>query len=93
MIGTIIFAIIIGILGIFFLYYSYRYTSDYHEKNRKSIEKLRKSQMREFDLSKERLSLRMPYWYNKIFFLLAGIMIICIDFFIWYSGVFNLYRP
>jgi hypothetical protein len=93
LIGKIIFAILIGVLGLFFLYLSYRYTPKEHEKYRKSLEKLRKQQLRDFDLSKEGLSVRMPYWYNKIFFFLGGIMILCIDFFIWYSGVFNLYRP
>ena len=93
MIGMLIIGILIGILGLSFLYLSYRYTPESHEKYRKSTEKLRKSQMRDFELSEEQLDVRMPYWFNKIFFFIGGIMILCIDFFIFYSGVFNLYRP
>lgn len=86
----ILFGILIGILGLYILYFSFRYTQETHEKYQKRIEKLRKSQMREFDLSKEALHIRMPYWYLKTFIFVGGIMLLGIDFFIFYSGVFNL---
>jgi len=92
MIWHFLFGILIGILGLYILYLSYRYTPETHENYRNSIEKLRKSQMRKFDLSQEALHVRMPYWYLKTFIFVGGIMLLCIDFFIFYSGVFNLYR-
>ncbi|SMQ80676.1 hypothetical protein SAMN05444673_3977 [Bacillus sp. OV166] len=85
MIWHILFGILIGILGLFILYLSYRYTPEAHQNYRKSIEKLRESQMRNFDLSEEKLDLRMPYWFNKTIFFIGGIIILCIDFFIFYS--------